>query len=287
MIRSVGRTVSGKRVGIALIFAVVLAGMVAVGQARTAPPDVAIAIQGFAFVGPGASNTLAIPIGTKVTWTENDAGTAVHSTTSDTAIWDSGLLSVGQTFSQTFNQAGTFTYHCSRHGSMTGKITVVDTSAAPSEVAISIKDLAFVGPGGTNALTILAGTKVTWTENDPGVSVHSTTSDTAIWDSGLLSAGQSFSFTFDHPGIFTYHCIRHGFMTGTITVLAATPLSRQSSGASNAGPVSPPQGRSGGVNPNPSSPGQPTKRSVTGAFSGAAIPTDAPVPAAPPPLPRR
>jgi plastocyanin len=48
-----------------------------------------------------------------------------HSTTSDTAIWDSGVHNTGFTFDHTFNAAGNFPYHCSFHGpSMAGVVSV-------------------------------------------------------------------------------------------------------------------------------------------------------------------
>jgi hypothetical protein len=52
----------------------------------------------------------------------NDSPT--HTVTSDTGVWDSGNLSPGKSFSFTFNQVGTFPYHCNIHSSMTAKIVV-------------------------------------------------------------------------------------------------------------------------------------------------------------------
>lgn len=131
----------GKRVGIALIFAVVLAGLVMVGHATTAPPDVAVSIQGFAYHSPNGTGTFTIPVGTKVTWTNNDG--FFHTSTSDvtpTPIWDSGNITPAGSFSFTFTQAGVFPYHCLRHpgiASMHGTITVVTppnlTGIAPAD----------------------------------------------------------------------------------------------------------------------------------------------------------
>lgn len=75
------------------------------------------------------------------------------------------------------------------------------------------------------SLTIGTGTTVKWTNNEvPGsFSQHTSTEDgiTPTWDSGALTAGQSFSRTFATPGVFHYHCSVHPFsMTGTITVVA-------------------------------------------------------------------
>ena len=60
--------------------------------------------------------------GGKVTWTNE--GTAAHTVTADNGEFDSGQLDPGKTFSQTFTTAGTFTYHCQNHPSMTGTVVV-------------------------------------------------------------------------------------------------------------------------------------------------------------------
>lgn len=93
-------------------------------SAATSPVSVAssnqaaVTISGFAF----SPQTLTVAKGTTVTWTNNDSST--HSVTSDTGVWDSGNLSTGKSFSFTFNQVGTFPYHCNIHSSMTAKIVV-------------------------------------------------------------------------------------------------------------------------------------------------------------------
>jgi len=60
---------------------------------------------------------------------------------------------------------------------------------------------------------------VKWVNNDN--SIHTVTSGTAgLFDSGNLNAGQSWTFTFKTPGTYQYHCIYHGWMTGTVIVTA-------------------------------------------------------------------
>jgi carboxypeptidase T len=66
-------------------------------------------------------------------------------------------------------------------------------------------------------LTIPAGTTVRWTDAEDS---HTTTSDTAVWDSGTLNPGDQFSYTFNTPGSYPYHCEFHLGMEGTITVVA-------------------------------------------------------------------
>jgi plastocyanin len=66
--------------------------------------------------------SLTISAGTKVRWVDSEG---THSTTSNSGVWDSGVLSQGEAFGRVFRKAGTFKYHCSVHPSaMRGVITV-------------------------------------------------------------------------------------------------------------------------------------------------------------------
>jgi plastocyanin len=78
----------------------------------------AVTIQGMAF----SPQTLTVAVNTTVTWTNNDGVT--HTVTSDGAVFASGNVAPGGTFSYQFTSAGTFPYHCSIHNSMTGKVIV-------------------------------------------------------------------------------------------------------------------------------------------------------------------
>jgi plastocyanin len=78
----------------------------------------AVSIKNFAFDPP----TLTVPVGTTVTWTNNDS--TAHTATADDGSFQSGHIDPGQTFSFTFNTAGTFNYHCEIHPNMTASITV-------------------------------------------------------------------------------------------------------------------------------------------------------------------
>lgn len=73
-------------------------------------------------------NTVNINVGDTVTWQNDDF--LFHTTTSSTPLWDSGPLSQGQTFSFTFNSAGTFAYVCTIHFGMSGTVNV--TNAGPT-----------------------------------------------------------------------------------------------------------------------------------------------------------
>lgn len=89
------------------------------------PPAVAVTIQNFAFSPP----SVTVPKGTTVTWTNQDSAphAIVNDATSTIALgklFMSNSLGMGQTFSFTFNDAGTYAYHCGIHTFMKGTITV-------------------------------------------------------------------------------------------------------------------------------------------------------------------
>src|SRR5215210_8428678 len=65
-------------------------------------------------------------------------------------------------------------------------------------------------------MTVAPGTTVTWV-ND-GEEPHTSTADDGTWDSGTLQPGESYSFTFDEPGDYSYLCEIHPDMTATINV---------------------------------------------------------------------
>jgi plastocyanin/LysM repeat protein len=76
---------------------------------------------------------VTIHVGQTVVWQNQDS--VAHTTTSGSCSgnvctpspgWDSGILNPGQSFSHTFNAAGTFTYYCKIHGAaMQGVVRVM------------------------------------------------------------------------------------------------------------------------------------------------------------------
>lgn len=82
------------------------------------PGSTIVVIRGFAF-GPGE---VRIRPGERVTWINCD--TDAHTSTADNGEWDSPLLAPGDAFTQTFEAAGEFDYHCTPHPFMTGRVVV-------------------------------------------------------------------------------------------------------------------------------------------------------------------
>ncbi len=87
------------------------------GAAAT-PQTYTINIQNFAF----SPAQLTIKKGDSVTWTNLDS--VAHTATSDTGAFDSGSLGKNASWTRTFNETGTFNYHCAPHTYMTAKIIV-------------------------------------------------------------------------------------------------------------------------------------------------------------------
>ena len=73
-----------------------------------------------------APSNITIKKGTMVTWTNND--TTSHTVTKDNADTgpDSSVLAHGDVYRFTYNQTGTFKYHCKLHPDMTGSVTVTE-----------------------------------------------------------------------------------------------------------------------------------------------------------------
>jgi predicted lipoprotein with Yx(FWY)xxD motif/plastocyanin len=77
-----------------------------------------IRIENFAYSPPA----LQVAGGTVVTATNADS--APHTWTADDGSWDSGTLGQGDGFQHTFDDPGTFSYHCAIHPSMRGTVAV-------------------------------------------------------------------------------------------------------------------------------------------------------------------
>ena len=92
------------------------------------------------------------------------------------------------------------------------KRNTIPTLTTVSTVNITIQDF-FFSP---DNITITVDTIVTWTNLGP--MQHSATSDSGVFNSGLLTVGQQFSFTFTEAGTYKYHCAPHPFMHGVIIV---------------------------------------------------------------------
>jgi plastocyanin len=150
--------------------------------------------------GNGVGATIGVQRGTGVQFTQYSCNTA----------------SIAAGMQLNFNQVP-----C---GTPTPTATNTPIACAPLRQDIRIQYFAFAPQN----YTIQQGTTIRWTNLD--TDSHTSTSDTSVWDSGILAQGASFSYTFNTPGVYPYSCAIHPAMTGTITVLAGCAPSTQLTG---------------------------------------------------------
>ena len=81
--------------------------------------EVAVDIRDFAY----NPDPVEVPVGGTVTWTNQDS--APHTATGqDRDVLQSGTLNQGESYSQTFNEAGEYEYFCEFHPNMNGTVVV-------------------------------------------------------------------------------------------------------------------------------------------------------------------
>jgi nitrite reductase (NO-forming) len=95
----------------------------------------------------------------------------------------------------------------------TASVSIVPGSSSPT----------ISKPYDPSPLTVKAGTSVTWTNKDS--SIHTVTSGLpelgdvgTLFDSSLISPGNTFVHVFDKQGTFDYSCTLHPFMHGQVIV---------------------------------------------------------------------
>ena len=91
---------------------------VAQAPARAADTGFVAKIANFAFAPP----TITVHAGGAVTWTNADDDP--HTVYADNGAFKSQALDTGDSFTQTFANPGVYSYHCSLHPYMVGKVVV-------------------------------------------------------------------------------------------------------------------------------------------------------------------
>jgi plastocyanin len=171
--------------------------------------------------------TITIAPGERITWRNDDDERHRIRTTSGPTEFDSGNLEPGQAFRVTLSRPGRYEYYDHRNDELTryyGTVLVQDGATAdpqdpdvpgaesPSRATIAIGDRVF-RPGN---VTIAAGGSVTWRNDDDRE--HTATASDGAFDTGVLSPGESARESFPKPGTFSFLCLIHPDMTGTVTV---------------------------------------------------------------------
>ena len=96
---------------------------------------------------------------------------------------------------------------------MTATLAQAAAPAAPGAI-VNIDNFSF-SPA---VLTISAGTRVTWNNRDDIPHVVAGTSGDKLVKSPPLDTDDTFAFTFDKPGTYSYFCSLHPHMQGKIIV---------------------------------------------------------------------
>jgi plastocyanin len=89
-----------------------------IARTQQKPETIEVKIDNFSF-GPG---TLAVPVGSTVTWTNRDD--IPHTVVSTEGVFKSKVLDTDEKFSFTFSKVGSYPYFCSIHPKMTGRVVV-------------------------------------------------------------------------------------------------------------------------------------------------------------------
>jgi len=96
--------------------------LVALAAAQTTvaadPPTAEVRIDNFSY----SPATITVKAGTQVTWTNHDD--MPHTVTSEDQSFKSKALDTDEKFTFTPSKPGTYTYYCSIHPKMTGKLVV-------------------------------------------------------------------------------------------------------------------------------------------------------------------
>jgi plastocyanin len=82
------------------------------------PPAIEVKIDNFSFTPP----TLTVKAGTQITWKNGDD--IPHTVVSDDQSFKSKVLDTDEKFTFTASKPGTYSYFCSIHPKMTGKVVV-------------------------------------------------------------------------------------------------------------------------------------------------------------------
>jgi plastocyanin len=92
-----------------------------------------------------------------------------------------------------------------------GLVSISGCTQQDTDNTISIESLSY----NPNSLTITIGETVKWINND---NVDHTVTADGLFDSGTLSNGETFEYTFNEAGTYEYTCTIHPNMQATITV---------------------------------------------------------------------
>ena len=154
------------------------------------------------------ANPVDVDLGT----TYNDAGaTATDANDGDLTASITVSSNVDTNTVGTYTVTYTVSDAAGNQATETRTVNVVDNNN-PTTHYIDIQGFAY----SPSSITINVGDTIVWTNYDSAS--HTVTSNDGTFDSGGISTGSTFSFTFTNAGTFNYYCSPHPNMTGSVTV---------------------------------------------------------------------
>jgi plastocyanin len=178
------------------------------GNTATATRTVNVADTTAPVITISGANPVDVDLGT----TYNDAGASATDandgdlTSSITVSSNVDTSTVG-----TYTVTYTVSDAAGNQATETRTVNVVDNNN-PTTHYINIQGSAF----SPSSITINVGDTIVWTNYDSAS--HTVTSNDGTFDSGSITNGNTFSFTFTSAGTFDYYCAPHPGMTGSVTV---------------------------------------------------------------------
>jgi plastocyanin len=169
-----------------------------------------------------------VPQGYIIEWVNNDG--LAHTVTSSLDsgdTFDSGMMSAGDKFQLDTSELtlGEYEYICLVHPWMIATIVieepkepVITEVIMPTGAGIQQVGQIYYDP---QDISVSLGSTVQWINDDETIHTVTSTVDgvpSGIFDSGIIDAGNSFTYTFDSAGTFDYFCIVHPWMIGSVTV---------------------------------------------------------------------
>src|SRR5579859_4422334 len=97
-------------------------------------------------------------------------------------------------------------------GAAAGTSAPPPAAAKAVEVKVKVDNFTYDPP----TVTVMVGTKVTWTNHDDVPHTVTSTTKPRLLESPTLDTDDSFSHVFKEPGTYKYVCTFHPTMTGTV-----------------------------------------------------------------------
>jgi len=170
-------------------------------------------------------DTITVVIGINNSVSFENLDSVNHTVTALSGAFNSGPIAPGHTWNYNFTTPGNYTYHCLYHYWMVGKVIVKQNPLGALTSIVYIPSGTGKNPSYNyepdNFLVIIGVNNTVKFVNEDSTN-HTVTSADGNFNSGNIVPGGAWVHTFNTPGTFTFKCIYHSWMTGTVTVVSPT-----------------------------------------------------------------